>query len=407
MLLLGGLALVFAGSALAGPELTPLLDLRVRQEILDGVYHFSADPHRNWLRVRSRAGLRYVAEESRFEVRLVNEHRRHIAPDQDFDWDELILDRALWAWTFSDGATLTFGRQDIIWNKGFLMLDARPYDGSRSISHDAVRLQMGPFDLAFVRNPKRDQIVLAGDQDRALRDMDETAITARGDHGGMSWVFVWKDESDPDAVLHDLTTLTFGARYDGPFADEGSWLAEAAVQHQRQKSPEDSGRDDKGTALALQAFVTDPIGWETTVEAGGFYYSGATDGDWRAFRAPWGRWPKWSELYIYTLLGESTPGRPTVAAWENITGPSVQFRRPLGGGLSARLGLNWFLAPQPDWESRGLLTQAELTAKLGKGFDGHLLWEMLVPGEFHDGRHGLPSLTETVHFLRWQIAWAL
>jgi hypothetical protein len=32
---------------------------------------------------------------------------------------------------------------------------------------------------------------------------------------------------------------------------------------------------------------------------------------------------------------------------------------------------------------------------------------MLDPGSFHDGRGGLPPLTGTVHFLRWQLAYAL
>ena len=41
------------------------------------------------------------------------------------------------------------------------------------------------------------------------------------------------------------------------------------------------------------------------------------------------------------------------------------------------------------------------------GFEGHLLWEMLDPGSFHDGRGGLDPLTNIVHFLRWQLACAL
>ena len=42
---------------------------------------------------------------------------------------------------------------------------------------------------------------------------------------------------------------------------------------------------------------------------------------------PWGRWPKWSELYVYTLIGESTPGRVHVAAWENIAAGRVEWAR--------------------------------------------------------------------------------
>ena len=43
----------------------------------------------------------------------------------------------------------------------------------------------------------------------------------------------------------------------------------------------------------------------------------------------------------------------------------------------------------------------------GGGADYAEYLEMLAPGEFHDGRHDLPPLTDTVHFLRWQVGWTL
>ena len=48
-----------AGGACAGDhdfEIRPEFDLRVRQEVLDGVYHFAPETNRNWLRFRTRAG---------------------------------------------------------------------------------------------------------------------------------------------------------------------------------------------------------------------------------------------------------------------------------------------------------------------------------------------------------------
>ena len=387
-------------------EVTPLLDLRVRQELLDGVLHFAPDPSANWIRMRTRAGVRTVAGAHRLELRLANEHRHYLHPDTDFEWNEVIIDRALWAWTPDDATTLTAGRQNIIWPGGFLMLEGHPYDGSRSIYQNAVRLQHGSLDLAFIRNLKHDQWVLINDLQRPLQDMDETGIVLRSEHGGLSWAAIYKDESDPDLVLADLVTGTLGARYERDGDDGGRLEAELAVQFLRQKSGGDDGHQD-ATALAAQVFLTEPVGGGVRLEAGGFYYSGNSDKDWAGFRAPWGRWPKWSELYIYTLIGESTPGRVTVAAWENIAAPRLQCHIPVGTNLDGRCGLTYLLAPEPDWEPRGLLTQAELKADLGGGLKGHLLWEMLVPGSFHDGRHNLAPLTDTVHFLRWQISWAL
>ena len=66
----------------------PLFDVRVRQELLDGVYHFAPDPDRNWIRVRTRGGMRFTRGGHRLEFRLVNEHRHHLDPEQRGDLDE-------------------------------------------------------------------------------------------------------------------------------------------------------------------------------------------------------------------------------------------------------------------------------------------------------------------------------
>jgi len=415
-------ALAVCGGAAAATDrdsavtFKPLFDLRVRQEALDGVYYFAPDPDRNWIRVRTRAGLRTDISRYRLEVRLVNEHRHHLHPaDVDFDWDELILDRGLWAWRASDKTTLTVGRQDIIWDRGFLMLEGHALDGSRSIYHNAVRLQtsLGPgdLDLALIHNPKQDPIVLAGDQDRNLTDADETAVAVRLDRGVQKWSLIWKDEDDPDGRLAHLSTVTGAGRFDFGLGEATGLLAEIALQYQ---DGNDAGWYDRepdagqsaGWAVALQTFLTGDLGWRTSSEVGFFFYSGR-DGNLLPFRAPWGRWPKWSELYIYSLIGESTPGRINVAAWENVAAPRLTLRRPLTGWLNARLGASYLLAPEPAWEARGVLLQTELKFELTAGLKAHLLWEMLAPGSFHDGRHGLAPLTDTVHFLRWQLSYAL
>ena len=384
-------------------------DLRVRQEILDGVYHFAPESDRNWIRMRSRLGGQLVHDTQGGEIRLANEHRHILHPDSgDFDWDELVLDRLLWRWGRGGSTTFTLGRQDIIWDRGFLVLEGHPLDGSRSIYQDAARLQLercwGRLDLFASYNPKRDPLVLVDDKDRALTDADETALAVRLTRGAWKWSLIWKGEDDPDGLLADLATTTLGARYDHTFEQGAQLLAELAVQYQS-RSALGSEPADQGWALAGQSFLTKGLGHEVTGEAGFFYYSGSGKGL-RDFRAPWGRWPKWSEMYIYTLIGESTAGRVHVAAWENIAGPRLTLRRPLGERYQARFGVTELLAPVPRWEARGWLTETELKADLGRGLTGHVLWEMFQPGSYHDGRGGLPPLTDTIPFLRWQVTYA-
>ena len=95
-----------------------------------------------------------------------------------------------------------------------------------------------------------------------------------------------------------------------------------------------------------------------------------------------------------------------VAAWEDVSGLGGSLKRPLFKGVGARLNAR-YLFSSSFGDGRGLLTQAELQFELGYGFRGHLLWETLVPGSFHDDRYGLPPLTSTIHFFRWEIFWAL
>ncbi len=419
LLLCGVLASQDAAAEWSGKT---LLDLRVRQEVLDGVYHFAPQTDRDWIRVRSRAGYAVQNGHHRFETRLVNEHRHYLTPDQKFDGDELIVDRLAWTWTPCDcGATKwTVGRQDIIWPGGFLMLEGHPLDGSRSIYHNAIRLQMkrrdDRFDIAAIYNPMTDDFVLAGDEDRRLNNGDELGLAARWMKGPWQWSAILKQSDRSEFHLGDLRTVTLGGRYAGPLLEWGKLEAELALQYQhrgtRSVLPDGSGGSQApdGLAHAAQLFLTRELPGSTSLTTGGFLYSGRTSSA-GAFQVPWGAWPKWSELYIYTLIAESSPGLVHVAAWENIAAARCELNRPLGrlGGrrFDARLGLSWLQAPEPRWSSRGWLTQAELKVDLNAGFTGHLLWETLHPGEFHDGSQGLPVLDDPVHFLRWQITYAL
>jgi hypothetical protein len=390
-------------------SISPLFDVRIRQEILDGVFYFAPEPDRNWIRFRTRAGAAAETGHHAFKILLTNEHRRFITPDEGaFDWDEIILDQAYWSWSTGTDTKLTVGRQNIIWDRGFLMLDGHPLDGSRSIYQNAVRYQapLGGWDvdLALIHNPKRDPIVLFGDDDRPLTDADETAAALRMTHGTSKVSLIWKNDVDPDGNLPHLQVLTVGGRTDRKTGESGELMGELALQYQKTCGGRTNGPD--GFAMALQTHYAKDLGKSWRGKGGFFFYSGNGNGM-EAFRTPWGRWPKWSELYIYTLIGESTPGRIHVAAWENIAAPHVTVTRPLGAAVKFRFSAYYLLAPQTDWAARGGMTQTELKFDILPGLDGHLLWEMFAPGDFHHGRGGLAPLTSTVHFLRWQLAYAL
>lgn len=404
------LALVTLVSTAHATAWTPGFDVRVREEILDGVYHFAPERDRDWVRVRARVGMAFHTSTMRFEARLDNEHRYLRTPRAEPDYDEVIVDRALWSWAVRPTTTLTVGRQDILWPGGFLVLEGHPLDGSRSMYHDGVRVLHDTgtwaFDGAVVHNRKRDGFVLVDDVDRALTDADETGVMLRAERAGWALSAIAKFESDPDDVLEDLGTWTLGLRRTRTRSH-----AEIAVQHQNgtvRAAANDAVARGTGFALAGEGAVRWPLPGGWTLETGGYAYSGL-DGDLRPFRTPWGRWPKWSEMYLYSLIGESTPGRVHVAAWEDLAAPRLAIDRPLPSAWTDALllrGVVDALWSPSTGDARGVLTELALNADFGGGVTAHLLWERLVPGAFHDGRHGLPAIDGPVQFFRWQLAYS-
>ncbi len=392
-----GTADVFAGESTV--KFTPSLDLRLRQEFLEGVLYFTPAPDRQWVRLRTRAGLKVASDHHAVDFRLANEHRRLVIPEPaEFDWDELIIDQAYYTWTPDEITTLKVGRQNIIWEGGFLVLEGSPLDGSRSIYMDGVRLNTSlrcqKLDAFAVHNRKYDPYVLAGDADRPLSDADETGIGARVTFGRHSFSAIWKHEDDPDDVLPLLNTYTVDSRLKWGSKGATEYLLDVAVQYQ-DGIPESTPASPRthGFNLAFEGQIKGSLTGSLNADAGLFFY-----GD--NFRTPWGRWPKWSELYIYTLLADGGDGRVHVAAWENIAAPRFNLHYQISDSVKTRWGLAYLLAPEPDWKGRGLLMQTELKFDLMTGVDGHLLWEMFDAGEYHDQTGSSPA-----HFLRWQIAW--
>jgi len=379
-------------------KITPMFDLRIRQEVLDGVLYFTPEPDRQWIRIRTRAGLKIDSDHHAFTLRLANEHRRRQVPDKEFDWDELIIDQVAYSFSPDKITTITLGRQNIIWDDGFLVLEGHPLDGSRSIYMDGIRLQTSihcqKLDIFAVHNKKYDPYVLAGDLDRPLSDTDEIGIGAKITFGNHRLAAIWKKDDDPDNVLPLLNTYTLDGRFKWGSKDATTYTFEAAVQYQ-DGIPETTANSSltQGFNFAMEGEAKGNLYGPVNADLGFFYYG-------ENFRTPWGRWPKWSELYIYTLLAEGGDGRVHVAAWENIAAPRVNLHYPISKSFKARWGLAYLMTPKPDWDGRGLLMQSELKFDLAKGLNGHFLWEM-----FDEGWYKNENSIRPVHFLRWQIAY--
>jgi hypothetical protein len=263
------------------------------------------------------------------------------------------------------------------------MFEGHPLDGSRSIYHNAIRLQQGGLDIAMISNPMYDDFVLYNDQNLKLTDMDEIGFASRFTHKKHQFSLIWKDEDDMSEAIEELSTASCGYRYKSK-----TFLMEATAQFQ-------DGNIEQDWEFAGHVNYKVKLNKKTKAEFGGFHYS-------ENYRSPWGKWPMWSELYIFTLIGESSDGTSNVAAWSNITAPYVTMRHKLNKKCSARLTAYQLLTDKPSLQLRGTLTQAELKFKIGKGTTSHLLLERLDPGTFHNG-----SIDDPIHFIRWQFSHAI
>jgi hypothetical protein len=391
--------LLLAAAPRAGASaLEPLLGIRIRQEILPNAYWFDPkEGDRNWIRYRSRVGLRARAgEEHAFELRFAHEFRKIYEPDTKVDTDEMVVDHLFWSWkrAGSGGFALTIGRQDIAWDGGFLVMDGTPLDGSRTQYQDAVRLEIprarGTWDLALLWNSKRDDFVVAGEEKRALREADERAVAVRFvAPSGAEASLIGMGEEDPDHRSPDRTTWTLGLRRAAKQGETLRWLVEGALQRQASAS-------GAGFAWAGNASRQGKLGEKTTGSIGFFYYSGAASDDLAAFRSPYGRWPKWSELCVYTLIGEGG-----VAEWQNLASPVFTIRHTPVDRVALRGSLLVPFAPEPDWNERGLLTVLEVQGKIARGLTAQVLWEWQINGSYPK------EMTEDAHFIRWQVSYDL
>lgn len=115
-----------------------------------------------------------------------------------------------------------------------------------------------------------------------------------------------------------------------------------------------------------------------------------------------GRWPQWSESYIYTLVRENG-----VAWWSNLISLYLSAQIPTSQNSNLTLTYHRLMAqekpaygsfPGGTGRTRGDLLMAKYRFKIDGHFDGHVLWEHFEPGNFYfDG-------AESYNWLRMEFA---
>jgi hypothetical protein len=318
-------------------------DLRVRDEYFNNAITLNSEApyhEQNYIRIRTRWWNTFTPVQNLDLVtRLTWEGREWTKPSfraghmEGFDWSEGIFDSMNVKWKEIGKApvSLTAGRQDLTgFGDGWLILDGTPLDGSRTIYFDAARVT---WDL----KPQKTSIdFMYIDQgawnDRWLPPINHQVKTQieNNERGGVVYVthksipktqldgyVIFKQTEQEAKNGYDSKLFTMGARVAGDVGEHWKYRSELAFQIGDKTDPilHDAysavngvtERDVFATGFnnRVSYLFKDPRNSQLRIS---YEYLTGDDPDTKRdemFDSPWGRWPQWSELYIYSFINET------------------------------------------------------------------------------------------------------
>jgi len=339
-------------------------DLRSRNEYYNNDRSLSdkvANHEQDYFRFRARiwTSIKPIDDLS-FNVRLTTEPREYIEPSNSgtweadhldsrgkyswyghrgWDWSYAILDQMNVRYTnaFSLPAAATVGRQDISLGDNWLTGDGTPLDGSTTMFMDAARLtynfkdQDTVVDAIGVMQYARANAWLPtiNEQNRALCDQNEKGAIFNVNNTTfkfLSWdfFFLYKNDSRYDSDILDQPTgmtgdnaniYTVGGRVYGLLTDNIRYSAEGAYQF-GEKQDLNIVNDDFGKSYdyrTLDAFGVNSSAFymfkDSLNDQVGLSYEYLTGDNPNTkndemFDIMWGRYPRWTDLYTFTLTPE-------------------------------------------------------------------------------------------------------
>lgn len=396
-------------------------DQRVRNENWNNILDYSdaTDDQRNQIRYRTRVWFTApITSNIDVSVGLNQETNQWVYgnPWRANHFDEVVFDTAYVdiKKLFVNGLSLKVGRQNFTKGEGFLLFEGGAGDGSRAIYFNGADLayswKKSKIELIGIIDPAYDRMLpRIHDAHKPLQDWDESAIGAYytdNNHknvGLEAYYFYKKEVHDyllptnpqfqPDRHISTaggrvVRKLPRGYSLTGEFA--GQWGA----QH-----PSTKVHGWGGYGYAKKQFVHR---WKPYAQAGWWGFSGddpATKGTIEGWDPLFSRWPKWSELYIYSQVRENGVAYWTnTGMWQGETGITPHKM------ISARFTyyhMDAFHAfPRSpkifgSGTNRGENVQGRVDFIPNKNWRAHILYETQLPNDFYTAR-------KTGYFLRFE-----
>lgn len=406
LLWIGGLL----GATAGGETIDFGFEQRVRNEIWDNVFDYndaSADA-RTQMRYRTRIWSKIpVAQTIDAFVALNQESCQWLSPKTPFHFDEVIVENAYvdFKRLFKDGLSLRVGRQNLARGEGFVLFEGGPWDGSRSIYFNAAALsyawRKNRLELLAISNPARDRYLPRWHgTNRQLVEWDERAAGLYGTFGeSVEAYYFYKteksatvDRSIQTAGLRSSRTLGRGVR------GVAEWAAQWGSAERR-----DVIRANGGYVRLTKEL---DVRWKPALTGGYLRLSG--DDPTTSTREGWdplfSRWPKWSDLSLYSQVRENGVGYATNMTMWQAEIAANPAKRALCRFTVYRLGAPHSFAGNPaifgSGRTRGNNYQARVDIVASSNWRGHLVYEALAPGSFYQAR-------SQAHFFRWEVLYQI
>ena len=334
--------------------------------------------------------------------------------------------------------SITAGRQDIMFGDYYdwwLVLDGTPGDGSWTFFLDSVRVALDAkaiktkFDLiALYQDARPDSwLPTLGNSGPTTRNPGGYGLTEQNEAGAILYAsnkslentqidayFIYKGDSQEFANGDNADIYTLGAKVTGTLGKHWQYSVEGAYQL---GTKEDrilgtfAERDISAYGGKLKASYLFKDKLSNQVSLSGEFLSGddpSSAGTDEMFDVLWGRWPRWSELYIYSYIMENG-GK--IAQLNNIGrfGPSWSLSPVKGMSLSVMY--NALFAPEEtptravnaslfsrDGNFRGHYLQTVLKHTFNKHLNAHLWAEFVWEGDYYAQRDMMSFLRGEVYF---------
>ena len=407
-------------------------DLRIRNEYFNNLLTLNPNSRlheQDYFRFRSRVWMTIApTDDFSFFTRLTTEPREWLNPAgyspykgrTGMDMTEGIFDslNVQWKNILQQPATFTVGRQDIFLGDGWLVGEGTPYDGSWTTYLDSARFtyelkeQHTVFEaigiiqdayddgwLPTINNQNR--IETEQNEKGAIFSIANTSMRA----ANITGYFIYKNDAKLNGANgksgDNADIYTVGGRLTGLLGEHWKYSAEGAYQFGRKqdlnilypaKSSDYRSLDAYGFNSKLIWLAQDKLKNQLNLSFELLSGDNPNSKNDEMFDVLWGRWPRWSEIGLYSYAAETRIGQEAnlirfgpgwnvtplkdldfSAAYYALFAPEASPTRGAGNNtLFSR-----------DDNFRGHFIQSVLKYKFNEYVSGHLWGECLFPGDYY------------------------